>query len=103
MPAVETEALLALIEAVGPDHLGHAEVRRVVFGIAAAGEVEVPGAAEVILGAGAADRGVIVVAVEIDLQFALAPPAKAVDTPRKVGADIVTMTGNAVQDDMCVT
>ena len=41
MPAVETEALLALIETVGTEHLGHAEVRGGVFGVAVAGDVEV--------------------------------------------------------------
>ncbi len=75
VPAVQTEALLALVEAIGADYLRHAEVRRAVFGVAATGDVEIPGAAKVVLGAGAADRREIVVAVEIDLELALAPPA----------------------------
>ena len=92
VPTIETEALLALVEAVRADHLGHAEVRRGVFGIAAAGDVEVPGAAKVVFGASAADRRVIVVAIEIDLELALAPPTGRIDAPGEVSADIVAMT-----------
>jgi hypothetical protein len=100
MPAVETEALLALVEAVGANHLGHAEVRRAVFGIATARDIEVPRAAKVVLGPGAADRREILVAIEVDLEFALAPPAGAVDAPREVGADVVAMTCDAIEENM---
>src|SRR5215207_5898516 len=82
VPTVETEPLLALVEAVRPDHLGHAEVRRGVFGIALARDVEIPGAAEVVLSASAADRRVIVVAIEIDLEVALAPHQPGLFTPQ---------------------
>jgi len=45
----------------------HAQVRRGVFGVAATGYVEVPGTAEIVLGAGATNRRVVVVAVEVNL------------------------------------
>ena len=75
MPPVEAEALLALVEAVGTDYLGHAEVRRRVLGVTATRNVEAPGASEVVLGPGAANRRIVLIAVEIDLELALAPPA----------------------------
>ena len=100
VPAVQTEALLALVETIGADHLRHAEVRRRVFGVAAAGDVEVPGAAKVVLRAGAADRREIVVAVEVDLELALAPPAGGIDSPGEVGADVVTLTCDAVDENV---
>jgi hypothetical protein len=76
MPAVETEALLALVEAVGTDYLGHAEVRRRVLGVTATRNVEAPGASEVVLGPGASNGRELLVAVEIELDLSLTPPPK---------------------------
>ncbi len=56
VPTVEAEPLLAHVEPVGPDHLRHAEVGRGELGVALAGDVEVPCAAEVVLRACARDR-----------------------------------------------
>ena len=55
-------------------------------------DVEVPGAAKVVLGAGAADGRIIVVPVEVDLELALPPPAGRVDAPGEIGADVVATT-----------
>jgi undecaprenyl-diphosphatase len=75
VPAVHPEALLALVQPVGPDDLVQAEVGRAVGGVALPGDVEVPGAPEVVLGTGAADRGEVGVVVEVVLDLPLAPPA----------------------------
>ena len=62
VPSVEPEALLAFIRTVAADHLRQARVGRRELGVLAV-SVEVVGAAEVVLGAGAADRGKLAVAV----------------------------------------
>src|SRR5271170_6549456 len=75
MPAVHPEALLAPIQPIRADDLMQPEKRRRIGGVTLPGHVEVPGAAEVVLGAGAADRGELLVAVEVELHLALTPPA----------------------------
>src|SRR5215467_12299252 len=98
MPAVHAEPLLAAIQAIRAQDLRQAEVGRAVRAVALAPHVEVPGAAEVVLGAGAADRGELLVAVEVELDLALAPPARAVDAPGEVCADILPGAGHGVED-----
>src|SRR5699024_1731868 len=61
VPAVQAEALLVGVEAVGLDHLRHPEIRGGVGGVGAGRVLEGPGPAEVVLGAGAADRGEVLV------------------------------------------
>ena len=97
MPTVEAEALLRPVLAVGPQHLGHARVRRRELGVVAA-DVEVVRAAEVVLGAGSADRRELVVAVDEELHLALAPPAGVVHAPRAIRADVLAATVHAVED-----
>ena len=97
VPAVHPEPLLAGVQAVGLDHLVQSEVGRAVRGVALAGHVEVPGPAEVVLGAGAADGRELLVVVEVELHLALAPPAAAVDPPRQVAADVVAATRHTVE------
>jgi hypothetical protein len=81
VPAVETEALLALVDAVGPDDLRHAGIGSGEFGVGRGmalvdrADVEIVGAAEIILGAGSADGGKLAVAIHEELDLPLAPPA----------------------------
>ena len=52
---------------------------------------ETPGAAEVVLGPGAADRRVLVVAVEVELDLALTPPAGVVAAPGQIRPDVLAL------------
>ena len=97
VPAVHAEPLLGHVQPVGPDHLRQAEVRRGVRGVALTGHVEVPRAAEVVLGAGAADGGELVVGVQVELDLALAPPAVGVHAPRQVRPDVLAGALDAVE------
>src|SRR5690606_3697761 len=97
VPAIHPETLLTGVEAVRAQHLVQAEIRRGERGVPGTGDVEVPGTAEVVLGPGTADGGELVVAVEVELHLALAPPAGVVDAPRQVGADVVTSALHAVE------
>ena len=100
VPAVEAEAGLGGVDAVGSDDLGEAGVGGGELAVAALvlAEVEVVGAAEVVLGAGAADGGELAVAVEEEFDLALAPPAAVVDAPGHVGADVLALSPDAVED-----
>src|SRR5205807_9474449 len=62
VPAVEAEALLALVEAIGLDHLRQAQVGGGEHAILSLGVLEIPGAAKIVFGAGAANGGPIAVA-----------------------------------------
>ena len=97
VPAVEAEPLLRSVRAVGTQHLGHAGVRRRELRVLPA-DVEVVRAAEVVLGAGAADRRELVVAVDEELQLAFAPPAGVVHAPRAIRADVLAASAHAVED-----
>src|SRR5262249_26490170 len=111
VPAVHAKALLRLVDAVGADHLRQAGIGRGEFEIArlrpaayaGVGElpgharIEIIGAAKIILGAGAADGRNLTVAVDEELDLALAPPAIAVRAPGHVGADIVAVSGHAIE------
>src|SRR5690606_38810723 len=102
VPAVHAEPLLAAVAAVGAQDLVQAQVGGAVGGVALAGDVEVPRPAEVVLGAGAADRRELLVAVEVELHLALAPPAARVRGPREVGADVVAPPGDALDEHVRV-
>ena len=78
MPAVHSKSLL------------HLTLR--VFGA----NVKIIRAAKIILGSSSANRRKGLVAVHKKLDFALAPPSVIVDAPRKVGSDVMALTGNAV-------
>ncbi len=67
MPAVEAEALLGLVKAVGADRLDQAGVGRgELFVLLFFLVLEVVGAAEVVFRAGAGDGRKLLVAVEIE-------------------------------------
>src|SRR5271165_3276169 len=98
MPAVHAEPLLAAVKPIRADDLVQAEKRCRVGGVSLPGHIEVPGAAEVVLGAGAADRRELLVAVDVELDLALAPPAGVVGTPGEIGADVFPRTLHAIKD-----
>ena len=100
MPAVHPEPLLADVQPVGADDLRHPEIRRRELCVARARDVEVPCAAEVVLGAGARDRRIFRVVVEVELDLALAPPSVGVHAPGDVGADVVPLPFNALEQDV---
>src|SRR3954468_22947361 len=100
VPPVQAEALLGAVEAVGADDLGEAEEGGGEDAVLAGGELEVPGAAEVVLGAGAADGRPVGVSVQVELDLALAPPAVVVDAPGEVGADVVALALHAAEQGM---
>src|SRR6185312_5225401 len=87
VPAVQAEALLRAVDAVGPDHLAETGIRRRELGVGvrlaglADADVEVVGAAEIVLGAGAADGRELPVVVDEELDLAFAPPAGVVAAP----------------------
>jgi len=60
--------------------------------------IKTPRPTEVILGAGAANRRPLLVAVEIHLDLPLAPPAGTVLLPAHEGADKVSMAAHAIED-----
>src|SRR5690606_11349544 len=72
--------------------------RRRIHPVFAFGVFEIPGAAEIVFGAGAADRreGVVPVHVKLDLTFA--PPTAIIDAPGDVRADVVALPLDAVDD-----
>src|SRR5256885_3437939 len=98
MPAVHAEPLLAAVAPVRAQNLMQAKERRGVRGVSRAGDVEVPGAAEVVLGAGAADRRELLVTVQVELDLALAPPARPVHAPGDIRADVLPGAGDPVHD-----
>src|SRR5438067_1044368 len=62
--------------------------------------LEVPGAAEVILRAGSADGWELTVAVQEELHFALAPPARVVHLPGQIGADVLSATFHTIEQSV---
>src|SRR5690606_17196394 len=97
VPAVHTEALLAAVEAIGLNHLRHAQKGGRDAAVLALGMLEVPSAAEVVFGAGATNGRELIVAVHIELDLAFAPPTAVVDAPRDIGANVVALALDAFQ------
>src|SRR5208283_1854476 len=62
------------------------------------GGFKVVGAAKIIFRARAADGREFLVAVQVELDFAFAPPPWAVDFPGQVCADVLAMPFHAVED-----
>ena len=100
MPAIHAKALLALVEANRLDDIRQSQIWRCEGCIATILIAEAPGAAEVIFGAGAADRGKVRIAVDAELDYALAPPAVITAVPGPVGADLVAPALCPVEQDM---
>ena len=118
MPAVQAKAGIRLVAAVGAHDMRHTGVGGRELAVLLGGLVlEVVRAAEVVLGAGATDRRVAFaatlfhvstnhatgqVAVEVELDLALAPPAVVVHLPCHVGADVVALALDTVKDRVYV-
>src|SRR5208282_3186363 len=100
MPAVHSKSLLRRVQPVGPNHLRQSRVGRRELAIAAVflSHVEVVRAAEIILGAGSADRRKLRVAVDEKLYLALAPPSAVVNSPRHVGANVLPAARDPIDD-----
>src|SRR4051812_20096050 len=98
VPAVHAEALLTAVEPVWPEDLMQSEVWAGVGRVARTRHVEVPRTSEVVLGPGAADRGMVCVTVEVELYLALAPPSGRVHSPGEIRADVVSPPGDTVDE-----
>src|SRR5216683_1183278 len=100
MPSVHPESLLRRVEPVGPNHLRESGVGRRELPIPAVflAHVEVVRAAEIILGAGAANCRELSVAVNKKLYLALAPPSVVMHAPRDVRAHVMSTSGDPVED-----
>src|SRR5262245_15877047 len=99
VPAIQPETHVALVVVLGADDLGQAGVGAGEFLVLLGDRIlEVVAAAAIILGARAADRGIFLVAVHVELDLALAPPAVVVHAPRHVCADILALAFHVVED-----
>jgi len=99
MPSVQAKSLAHLVNPVRRQDLRQPGVRRakhlVLLRLAI---LEVVGTAEIILRAGPADGRELPIAVHKKLDFALAPPTGTVHLPRQVGAHVMSLAGDAVED-----
>ena len=99
MPAIQAEACLRSIYAIRTDHLAQTGIGRrkglILMGLRI---FKIIRAAEIILRARAADGGIFPVAVHVELDLSLTPPAGVVHTPGHVGADILPSPANAIQN-----
>ena len=99
MPTVEIEISLRAIQTVGRAYLMHTRIRRaklLIFSV----HVEIVSAAKIILGARTANRGVIAIAVDIELNLALSPPAVAFNAPIQIGADVMSLALDIVKNNV---
>src|SRR5205823_9623169 len=98
VPPIHTESLLTPVKPVRFDDLGEAQERRRVDAVFPLWMLPVPGAAEVVLGARAADRGPLLVAVHVELDLTLTPPVVVVDAPGEVSADVMPLAAHPVEE-----
>lgn len=97
VPAVHGKTLVGAVQPVRADDLRDAAVgctELLIFST----DVEIPGAAEIVFRTGAADGGKFPIAVHKELDLTLAPPAVIVDTPEKIGANILAVALHVVQN-----
>ena len=99
MPAIQAEACLRNIYAIRTDHLAQTGIGRrkglIPMGLRI---FKIIRAAEIILRARAADGGIFPVAIHVELDLSLAPPAGVVHAPGHVGADILPSPANSIQN-----
>src|SRR6516165_6528558 len=99
VPTIEPEPLLRLIKPVRPEHLGKAGIRRSKLLISFCLLVlKIVGTVEVVFGACAIDGRELTVPIKIELDFALASPSAVVNAPGKIGAYVVSLAFDAVDD-----
>src|ERR1035438_434602 len=98
MPSIQAKSLLRFVEAVRLNHLNQAAVRRselliLLFLLI----LEVIRSAEIIFRPGSVNRREGLVAVHIELDFSLAPPAVVVNTVGEIGSDILPFPFDIVE------
>ncbi len=99
VPAIHAEALLGPVDTIGLDDLVEPRIGCGERLVLSQGPIlEVVRTAEVVFGAGAADRGIVGVAVQEELDLTFTPPPRVVDAPSQIGANKVTLTLNAFED-----
>ena len=59
--------------------------------------LEVPRPTEIIFGARAGDRGKLIIAIQVKLDLAFAPPTAGIHTPGEVGPDVMALSGDTIQ------
>ncbi len=99
VPAVHAEAGLGPVQPVGAQNLVHAHKRRGVGHVLTV-DVPVVRTAEIVFGAGAADRRKLGIVVDEEFDLAFAPPAGVGHPDRQVRAHVLTNTVHAVQNGM---
>ncbi len=93
MPAIHAEPELTAVEPVRCDHLMQSAVRSREGTIMVVTDriLEIVRTTEIVFRTGSADRRIITVIVQIELDFTFAPPAAVIHAPGHIGADIVPM------------
>ena len=99
MPAVHTLPVLTQVQAIGLQNLVHAAERGRIGSILSV-YLPVKSAAEVVLGAGTANGGILLVAVDEELDLTFAPPAAVVDTITHGNTHIVAIPLDSVQNSI---
>ena len=99
MPSVKIKISLRTVQAVCGADFVHTRIGCAEFGIFTV-YVEIVCAAEVILRAGAADGGEVGIAVDVELDLTLAPPAVALHAPVHVSADVVAVTLDSIKNNV---
>ncbi len=100
MPAIHAESLLALIQAVWLDDLRQTRERTRKYAVFAFRMFKIPGSAEIILGAGAADRWPVLISIQIEFDFTFTPPAVVPDSPRQIGSDVLPFAFYPIKNGM---
>ena len=99
MPAVKPEALVGLVNFVRRNHLGQARVGRgkghIFVGLLI---LKIVGTAKIIFRAGATNGWKRRVAIEVKLDLAFTPPARAVHFDCQISAHVLSFTLDAVED-----
>ena len=85
---------LSVLTLLGQDDLGHTGIRRGKDAILTFGMLKIPCAAEIIFCACAANRREIDIAIHVKFDFAFAPPARIIDTPCNIRADILPLSAH---------
>src|SRR6266487_2535907 len=100
VPAIHTEALLTTIESIGFNHLRQTQKRRGVDAVFPSGMFEVPRTTEIIFCSCTANCGKILVAVQVEFDLALAPPASIIRLPCKIGTNVLSFAPYTIQQRM---
>src|ERR1039457_6711009 len=99
VPSIQAKSLLRFVETIRLDHLNQAAVRRselliLLFFLI----LEVIRSAEIIFRPGSVNRREGLVAVHVELDFSLAPPAVVVNTVGEIGSHVLPLPFYIVED-----